>query len=100
MEDIKKIKEKTISGMFWRFGERITAQLITFVVSIVLARMLMPEDYGIIALVTIFINIANVFVTNGLGTSLVQAKETKEIDFSTMLVTGMGLSTFLYIILL
>ena len=45
------LKNKTISGVFWKFGERITAQLITFIVSMVLARIIMPEDYGIIALV-------------------------------------------------
>ena len=75
MENNKEIKNKTITGLFWRFGERITAQLISFVVSMVLARILMPEEYGLVSLVTIFITLANVFTTNGLGTALIQKKK-------------------------
>ncbi len=99
MNDIQELKNKTIKGLFWRFGERIIAQLISFIVSIILARLLMPEEYGIIAMVTIFINIANVFVTSGLGTSLVQKKDADEIDFSTMFWTSIAFSVILYIIL-
>ena len=92
----ESLKLKTVSGLFWRFGERITAQTISFIVSVVLARMLMPEQYGIIAIVTIFINLANVFVTSGLGTSLVQKKEADDLDFSTMFWASFILSLFLY----
>ncbi len=95
----QSLKQKTISGVFWRFGERITAQLITFIVSIVLARLIAPKEYGIIALTTIFINIANVFVTNGLGTSLVQKKRYDEKDFSTMFHASFVLSIVLYVII-
>ncbi len=93
------LKNKTISGVFWKFGERITAQLITFIVSIVLARIIMPEDYGIIALVTVFITLANVFVTNGLGTSLIQKKDSDDKDFSTMFYASIILSLILYLII-
>ena len=100
MEDKKnELKQKTISGVFWRFGERITAQLITFVVSIVLARIIAPEQYGIIALTTIFINLLNVFVTSGLGTSLVQKKNSDDKDFSTMFYASLVLSIVLYTII-
>ena len=98
MDDVT-IKNKTISGIFWKFGERITAQLITFVVSIILARLIMPEDYGIIALVTVFITLANTFVTNGLGTSLVQKKDSDNKDFSTMFLASIILSIFIYLII-
>lgn len=94
--EIKTLKSKTISGLFWRFGERIAAQLISFIVSVILARILVPEQYGIVAIVTIFINLANVFVTSGLGTSLVQKKEADELDFSTMFWAGILLSLVLY----
>ena len=94
-----ELKQKTVSGVFWRFGERITAQLITFVVSIVLARLIAPKEYGIIALTTIFINIVNVFVTNGLGTSLVQKKNSDDKDFSTMFHASVFLSVILYSII-
>ncbi len=95
----KTLKQKTISGLFWRFGERITAQLISFVVSIVLARIILPEQYGTIACVTIFISLANVFVTSGLGTSLVQKKNSDELDFSTMFWASLSLSVILYLVL-
>lgn len=95
-KDINELKNKTISGLFWRFGERITAQLISFIVSVVLARILMPEEYGIIAIVIIFINLANTFVTNGLGTALVQKKDSDELDFSTIFHASVILSILLY----
>lgn len=98
-DEIQTLKKKTISGLFWRFGERITAQIISFVVSIVLARILLPEQYGIVAIVTIFINLANVFVTSGLGTSLVQKKDADELDFSTMFWASIALSLVLYAII-
>lgn len=98
-QNINEIKQKTLSGLFWRFGERILAQLISFIVSVILARILMPEEYGLIAIVSIFINLANVFVTSGLGTSLIQKKEVDDLDFSTMLYASVFLSIILYAIL-
>lgn len=97
--DISVIKKKTISGVFWRLAERFLAQLISFVVSIVLARILLPEEYGIVALVMVFINIFNAFVTSGLGASLIQKKNADDIDFSTMFYAGLGLAIVLHIIL-
>ena len=76
--------KKIVSGMVWRFGEKIAAQSVSLIVSIVLARMLMPEDYGIVAIVNIFIAIAEIFVTSGLGTALIQKKDATQTDFSTL----------------
>ena len=98
--EINDIKNKTISGVFWRLSERFLAQLISFIVSIVLARILVPEEYGLVALVMVFINIFNSFVTNGLGASLVQRKDVDDNDFSTMFYASLGLSIILYLILL
>ncbi len=89
---------KIVSGMLWRFGEKITAQLVSFVVSVVLARLLMPEDYGVVAIVNIFIVIAEIFVTSGLGTSLIQKKDADDIDFSTVFWCNLILSFILYVI--
>lgn len=99
MENSKELNKKTISGIFWKFGERITAQLITFIVSIILARILLPEDYGTIALVTVFITLANVFVSSGLGTSLIQKKDSDNKDFSTMLYASIFFAIIIYIII-
>lgn len=87
------------SSLFWKFGERILAQLISFVVSVVLARLMLPEHYGVVAMVTVFINIANVFVTSGLSTALIQKKEATEDDFSTIFWCTLLISILIYLIL-
>ena len=87
------------SGLFWKFGERIIAQGVSFVVSLVLARLLMPDEYGIVALVLVFINLANVFVSDGLGSALVQRLNATSKDFSTMFYCSGILSIFLYLLL-
>lgn len=67
-------KISIIKNLFWKFAERILAQGVSLLVSIVLARLLLPEDYGAISMVTVFITIANVFVTSGIPSALVQKK--------------------------
>ena len=99
MEKIESLKHKTVSGLFWRFGERITAQFISFVVSMILARILLPKDYGIVAIVTIFINLANSLVVGGLGSALVQKKDADVKDFSTIYIASFIMSLIMYIIL-
>lgn len=93
------LKRSVLSNLIWKFGERIGAQCVSFVVSIVLARLLMPEDYGLVTMVTIFITIANVFVSNGFGESLVQKKDADNIDFSTIFYFEIVFSTGIYLIL-
>ncbi|WP_026567972.1 lipopolysaccharide biosynthesis protein [Bacillus sp. UNC41MFS5] len=95
----KTLKNKVVNGLFWTFGERILTQGISFALSIILARLLMPSEYGVVALILVFINIANVFVSTGLGESLIQKKDTTESDFSTMFYCSFVLSLFLYTIL-
>ena len=75
---------KIIPNFFWRFAERCGAQLVTFIVSVVLARILAPEDYGKIALITVFTTIMQVFVDSGLGTALIQKKDADDLDFSSV----------------
>ena len=100
MADIENnIKNKTVTGFTWRFAERCGAQGISFVVSIVLARLLDPSDYGIIALVTVFTAILQVFVDSGMGTALVQKKNADNTDFSTVFYFNIVWCTFLYLLL-
>lgn len=77
-------EKNVVKNFFWRFAERCGAQLVTFVVSIVLARILNPKDYGTIALVTVFTTILQVFVDSGLGTALIQKKDADDLDFSSV----------------
>ena len=85
-----------IFGAAWRFAERMLAQLITFFVSIVLARLLSPDEYGLLAILTVFITLANVCVSDGLSASLVQKKDADSLDFSTVLYGGFFLALGLY----
>lgn len=99
MSNENGLKKQVVSGLFWKFGERIIAQGVSFIVSLVLARLLLPEQYGVVALVLVFINLANVFVTNGLGESLIQKKDADSTDFSTIFYCSVGFSIVLYVVL-
>ena len=90
---------KLISNMIWRFAERSGAQIVSFIVSIILARLLNPSVYGTIALVTVFISILQVFVDSGLGNALIQKKDADHLDFSTVFFTNVFICVFLYIVL-
>jgi len=79
--------------------ERGGTQGIQFILAIVLARLLLPEDYGIIALVVIFITIANVFVQSGFNTALIQKKDADEVDFSSVFYLSLLIAGLLYVIL-
>lgn len=84
------------SGFFWKFNEQISMQLVQFFVQIILARLLSPKDYGIVALVNVFIFLADVFVVSGFNTSLIQKKDSNEEDFSTIFYCSLFFSIFVY----
>lgn len=94
------LNKKIFSGLIWKFSERICAQLVSLIVSIILARLLSPDDYGAIAVVMIFITLANVLVSSGFGSALVQKKDADDLDFSSVfwinLLFGFVLYTFLF----
>ena len=83
------IKSKTFHGFLWRFAERCGAQGVGFVVSILLARLLSPNDYGTVALVNVFITILGVFINSGMGSALIQKKNADDLDFSTVFYFNM-----------
>ena len=99
MNSEENLKKSILSGLFWKFSERFASQLISMVVSIILARLLLPSEYGTVALVTIFITIADVFVNDGFGTALIQKKDADNLDFSTVFYFGIVFSFGLYFIL-
>lgn len=88
-----------ISNFLWRFAERCGAQLVTFIVSIVLARILSPNDYGTIALVTVFITILQVFIDSGLSTALIQKKDADDLDFSSVFYFNLVVCIILYLLM-
>lgn len=93
------MKFKVLSSLFWKFAERGGTQGIQFVVQIVLARLLLPADYGLIALVAIFISISGVFVQSGLGIALVQKKDADETDFSSVFYLSLFIACLIYTVL-
>lgn len=93
------LRNSALSGFFWRFFERCGAQGVTFIVSIVLARMLDPEVYGTVALVMVVSSILQTFVDSGLGTALVQKKDADNTDFSTVFYFNLVLCFLIYVII-
>lgn len=89
-------KNTTVKNFIWRFAERCGAQLVTFIVSIVLARILSPDDYGTVALVTVFTTILQVFVDSGLGVALIQKKNADDLDFSSVFYFNFVVCIVLY----
>ncbi len=87
---------RIFTGFLWRFAERCGAQGVSFVVSIILARLLAPEVYGTVALVTVFTSILQVFVDSGMGSSLIQKKDADDIDFSTVFYFNVAVCCVLY----
>lgn len=92
-------RNKTISGVIWKTMENGGNQLVRFVISIVIARILDPANYKTLALLLIFINIADVFVKRGFSTALIQRKDADNVDFSSVLWAGLAIAGVLYITL-
>ena len=93
------LRNEAIKGMSWAAIEKFTSQAIAFILGIIMARLLAPADYGVIGMTGIFIGIAGTLVDSGLGTALIQKKEKKKDDYSTLFVFNFGISTLLYLIL-
>ena len=95
----KSDKNSVVINFIWRFAERCGAQLVTFIVSIVLARILSPEDYGQIALITVFTTIMQVFVDSGVGLALIQKKDADDLDFSSVFYFNFAVCLVLYAVM-
>ena len=96
MKNQPATSKKVASNLAWRFAERTGANAVALVVSIILARLLDPSDYGIIPLVTVFTSIMQVFVDSGLGSSLVQKKDADDLDFSSVFFFNLVMCSVLY----
>jgi len=92
-------KRKVITSLFWKLMERGGVQGINFLVQIILGRLLLPEDFGAIAIVTVFITLSNVFVQSGLNTALIQKRDSDDIDFSSVFYLSTFLAAVLYMLL-
>ena len=93
------LKASVLSSLFWKFLERGGVAGVQLIVQIILARLLLPADYGIIALIVVFISISQVFVQSGLGTALIQKKSVTDADYSSVFFLSLGIALVFYCIL-
>ena len=97
--DNQSMKSKTLKGFFWRYAEACGAQVVSFIVSLVLARLLSPDDYGTVALITVFTGILSVFINSGMGTALIQKKGADDLDYSSLFFFNIAMCLSLYLIM-
>lgn len=95
----ENLKDKTITGVLWSAVQKFGSTALSFISTIVLARLLLPEDYGCIGMLAIFMAVASTFIDGGFGSALIQKKDPTREDYSTMFFWNLGLSVFLYLIL-
>ena len=94
----ENLKKKTIKGYAWNLMDNILNRGISFIVGIVLARLLSPSEYGLIGIILIFIAVFNSIVESGLGTALVRKNDCKDEDYNTVFYSNLCLSVFLFIV--
>lgn len=97
-ERIDDLKKKAVAGTFWNFASTILTKLANMIVQLVLARLLLPEQFGTVALLNVFITISHVIITKGFATAIIQKKDLTETDKSSAHFMSLGISVILYAI--
>ena len=95
----ESLKNKTVKGASWSFIDSIAGQGITFLVGLVLARLLSPAEYGLIGIITIFIAVFNSIVDSGFSNALIRKNDAKDLDYNTVFISNLVLSVVLFGIL-
>ncbi|TBX66357.1 lipopolysaccharide biosynthesis protein [Flavobacterium silvisoli] len=90
------IKKATVSNVKWSFIESISLQVVSFILSLVLARLLEPSAFGVLAIVNVFYLLTTLFIDSGLKEALIQKAEVTEVDYSSVFWLNMGKSVFIY----
>jgi len=93
------LRRKTISGLIWTFSQQFSLQFIGFCISIVLARILSPAEFGLIAMISLFISLGNSLMDSGMTSSLIRTKDADQNDYSTVFFVNLLSSFFLYALL-
>ena len=99
MDSTLSIKNKTVNGLFWSFIENFAKQGITFIVGIILARVLSPEEFGLISMITIFIAISTSIINSGFSQALIRKRDCTDTDYSTVFYFNLAVSIVLFVIL-
>ena len=93
------LRQKVVKGMVWVTLEKLSRQALHFVVAMILARLLCPNDFGLVAMLSVFDMVAEVLAEAGLGRALVQKKDADDVDFNTMFYASVVLTTVVYSVL-
>lgn len=93
------LKRKSIETVRWTFLYQLANYSVTFVLSIILSRLISPEEFGLTAMISIFISIANILINSGLSSSLIRYKESSPSDYSTVFYFNIGVSSTIYLLL-
>lgn len=96
---MSSLKKQAISGVIWTFAQQFSVQLINFIVQIILARLLMPKDFGLIAMLIVFISIGQKLMDGGMTSSLIRTKNPDQLDYSTVFITNFIVSVGIYLII-
>lgn len=95
----ESLKNKTVKGASWSFIDSISSQGVTFLVSLVLARLLTPDEYGLIGIISIFIAVFNSIVDSGFSNALIRKNDARDIDYNTVFLTNLIISILLFFVL-
>lgn len=99
MSDNSNIRKKTVNAVIWNAIEKFLVKSASFVINIILARILSPSDYGLIGMLAIFIALSTIFIESGFAKALIQKQDCTEIDYSTAFYSNLGVSLVIYILL-
>nr|WP_178269358.1 lipopolysaccharide biosynthesis protein [Odoribacter splanchnicus] len=95
----ESLKHKTLKGTIWSSIERFSVQGVQFIVMIIMARILTPEDYGLVGMLTIFITISQSLIDSGFSQALIRKRDRRQIDNSTVFYFNIAIGTILYLVL-
>ena len=90
---------KTFNGLFWSFTDNFLQQIVNFIVGIILARILPPEEFGILGIISVFIAVSNTFINSGLSDALINKKEASDNDYNTVFWANVILGVIIYLLL-
>ena len=93
------LKDKTVKGVGWSAIDNVAQYAVTFIVGIVLARLLSPDDYGLIGIITIFTAVCTALVNGGFGSALIRKKDVTDDDYNTAFIVNLGMSLLLYVVI-
>jgi O-antigen/teichoic acid export membrane protein len=95
----ESLKNKTVKGTIWSGIDNVAQVGVTFLVSIVLARLLTPDDYGLLGIITIFTSVCNTLINGGMVTALIRTKNATDDDYNTAFICNLGMSLVLYAVI-